>query len=190
MTDESDSPKRALVDVDGTLCRNLPRVCEHVEVEYGLEISPEQITEWSYTFEEIGEEIEDVFDHLLSERPEWYLSELSPMEGARRGLRELKANGYEIWIVTHRPAETHHITEAWMDGHGLQYDRFVEQVPENKGDVPGDVLVDDYHGHVRDAVRKGKRGILIDHPYNRAPDHHRADVAESWREVADLLSEQ
>lgn len=187
MSNTNSSSKRVLVDVDGTICQNLPRLCDYLELTYDITLRPEQVTEWSYEFDEIDKNIGDVFDSLFEERPEWYLSNLSPVEGSQRGLRELRANGYEVWIVTHRPAETHQLTKDWLEKCGFEYDKFVEQVPENKGKVPGAVLVDDYHQHVLDAAQVGKQGILMDHPYNCDPSHESVRVANSWNDVVTFL---
>jgi len=56
--DDGD-PKTVLLDVDGTLCANTPRLIEYVRQECGIELTHEQITEWSFsipgTDSDIGE---------------------------------------------------------------------------------------------------------------------------------------
>lgn len=184
-----DTADRILVDVDGTICDNLPRACEFVEVEYGIDLSPADVTEWSYQVDGAGIPLADVFDQLLTDRPEWYLSDLEPIDGARRALRTLSSEGYEVWIVTHRPSETHDLTRRWLSDVGITYDQFVEDVPSNKAAVPGDVLVDDFHGHVQDAALAGIVGVLLDRPYNTVPAHNLAVLADGWEDVTDLLLE-
>lgn len=179
--------ERVLVDVDGTICDDLPRVCEFIEAEYDRRISPEEITEWGYYVEDIDVELEDVFHYLFGNRPEWFLADLDPIPGSRRALERLSENGYELWIVTHRPPATHHLTERWLSDRGFTYDRFLTDVPETKADVPGDVLIDDYHEHVREVVETGRTGILMDRPYNTPLSHDRVVVASGWDDVLDLL---
>lgn len=180
--------RRILVDVDGTLCFNLPRLCEFVEREYGVEISREEITDWSFQFEEIDVGITDVITQLFDEYPEWFLADLEPVPGAREALDSLAATGHEIQIVTHRPAETHHLTQQWLDEQGMYYDGYVEDVPENKAEVTGDVLIDDFHGHIADAVDAGMQGILFDRPYTEEVGHEQAIRVSTWTDVIAALS--
>jgi uncharacterized HAD superfamily protein len=179
--------QRILVDVDGTLCFNLPRLCEFVELEYGVEITQEEITEWSFQFEEAGVGIETVITRLFEERPEWFLTDLDPVPGAKQALDALAAAGHEIQIVTHRPAETHHLTQQWLDSHGMYYDGYVADVPDNKAAVTGDVLIDDFHGNVADAVDAGMHGVLFDRPYTERVGHEQATRVSTWADVLDTF---
>lgn len=181
--------ERLLVDVDGTICDDLPRVCEFVEEEYDRRISPDEITEWGYHIEDIDVGLESVFHRLFTDRPEWFLADLDPIPGSRRALTSLSGSGYEVWIVTHRPPETHNLTERWLADQGFAYDRFLTDVPDSKAAVPGDVLIDDYHEHVRDVVEAGRSGILMDRPYNVPLSHDRAVVASGWDDVVELLAD-
>jgi uncharacterized HAD superfamily protein len=186
---EARDGERLLVDVDGTICNDLPRVCEFIEQEYDRRISPEEITEWGYYIEDIDVDLESVFHHLFSQRPEWFLANLDPVAGSRSALERLSENGYDVWIATHRPAETHPLTERWLSDQGFTYDRFLTDVPDTKADVPGDILIDDYHEHIRDIVETGRRGILIDRPYNTPLSNDRAVVASGWDDVVEILSD-
>ena len=179
--------ERILVDVDGTLCWNLPRICEFVDREYGVEVTPAEIDAWDYRFEPAGVDIDEVIGRLFTDHPEWFLSDLEPVPGARQALEMLSTAGHEIQIVTHRPAETHHLTRQWLDDYGFTYDQFVSDVPANKAEVPGDVLVDDYHGHVADAADAGMLGVLFDRPYSEPVDRERAIRVSTWSDVLETL---
>lgn len=184
------SARRLLLDVDGTVCRNLPRICEHVNDTYGLSVTPEEVTEWSYHFEEIDQRIGEVADDLMRNKANWYIDGLAPLDDARVVLTELQEAGFEIVIVTHRLPETHEATRRWFDDHGIPFDEFVEDVPENKAELRGDVLIDDHHRQVEHAVESGKVGILMDQPYNQPVSHGRAVTVTSWIEIRDVLADQ
>jgi uncharacterized HAD superfamily protein len=178
---------RILVDVDGTVCRNLPRVCEFLGREYGVDVSPAEITDWRHRFDSIDRGVDDVIARLLDDQPEWFLSELDPADGAPAALDALAAAGYEIHIATHRPAHTHDITRRWLDDHGISYDHFVADVPANKAELPGDALVDDFHGNVTDAVEAGYVGVLFERPYSEPVQRPGAVTVSTWTEVLDTF---
>lgn len=179
--------KRILIDVDGTLCLHLPRLCEFLEIAYGIEHPPEAITDWSYNFESAGVGIDEVITRLFDERAEWFLADLDPVPGGQAALDALSAAGHEIWIVTHRPAETHDLTRTWLAEQDISYDRYVADVPENKAAVGGDILIDDYHGHVADAVAAGMTGYAFDRPYTEPVAHDRAYTVSTWDDVLDQV---
>jgi 5'(3')-deoxyribonucleotidase len=183
---QSGAVERVLVDVDGTLCWNLPRVCEYLDTEYGVDIEPDAISEWSYRFEGIDAEIGEVIERMLTQRPAWFLSDLDPVPGARAALDAIGADN-EVWITTHRPPETHDLTRAWLADNGFSYDRFVEDVPGNKARIPGDVLVDDYHGNVRNAVDAGMLGVLFDRPYTEPVPGDRSVRVSTWADALEAL---
>ncbi len=178
---------RVLVDVDGTVCRNLPRVCEFLAREYGVEVSPAEITEWRYEFGSIETRVDEVIAQLMTDHPRWFLSGLDPVAGARQALGALADAGCERWVVTHRPAHTHGLTRQWLDDNDIGYDHFVSDVPANKAEVPGDALVDDYHGNVHDAVEAGIVGVLFERPYSNPVEHPRATGVSTWAGVLGAL---
>lgn len=178
---------RILVDVDGTVCRNIPRVCEFIAREHGVEVSPAEITEWRYQFDSIDRGVDDIIARMLEDHPEWFLSDLDPAEGAPGALDALAGAGYEIHIATHRPAHTHDITRRWLDDHDIGYDHFVAEVPSNKAELPGDALVDDFHGNVTDAVEAGYVGVLFERPYSEPVQRPRAVTVSTWAEVLDTF---
>lgn len=183
MTDSADLT--FLVDVDGTLCLQLPRVCEYARTEYDLSLAPSDVTRWDHPLPELGEDrhIGHLIHELLDDHPEWFLSDLSPLDGAATALSRLRAAGHTVRIATHRTADTHHITRAWLDDNDIPYDEYVHDVPANKADLDGHVLVDDYHGHVADALAAGKRGVLMNQPYSDPTACDGAHVAGSWTDV-------
>lgn len=176
-----------LVDLDGTCCWQLPRACEYLRLEYGVDLAPAAIDAWRYPIPGTDRHIGEVIVELTEERPEWYLDAAEPLPGVREGLRALRAAGYRVHVATHRGRETHPISRAWLDRHDLPYDRFVADVPANKGQLPGAALVDDYHGNVADALRAGKAGVLFRQPYSDLSACPGAHVVDSWRELRSLF---
>ncbi|MFD1514668.1 5' nucleotidase, NT5C type [Halomarina rubra] len=171
---------RILVDVDGTLCDNMPRLVEYVEREHDVTLDPERVTEWQYHVPEVGMHVGELIDAAMADHPEWFLLGMDPLPGAARGMERLQAAGYEVHIATHRPAETHDVTREWLADHDIPYDGYEDDVPRNKGDLPGHALVDDYHRNVGNALDAGKAGALFRQPYSDPAACDGALVVETW----------
>ena len=184
-----DPSATLLVDLDGTVADQLPRVCEYLDTAHGVDVTPAEIDAWSWPVPDpaphshIGETIAE----LMQERPEWFLGSLDPIPGAVDGVTALSDAGYEIHVATHRIPETHAVSKAWLDEQGVPYDRFVHDVPANKGRLDGDVLLDDYHANVADALDAGTAGVLVRQPYSDPSACEPAPVAEDWDDIVDLF---
>jgi uncharacterized HAD superfamily protein len=180
----SPGTDRILVDVDGTLAWQLPRVCQYLDEEYGVALDPEEVVAWDYAIPghdhhaHIGETIFEA----LERDPEWYFGGMEPLDGAADALARL-GQDHHVAIATHRPPDTHEHTRAWLRDHDIPYDEFVEDVPDNKAALAGRALVDDYHGNVADALDAGMRGLLFDQPYSDHAACDGATVVGSWDDV-------
>lgn len=182
-----DPGSTLLVDLDGVVAEQLPRLCTYLGREYDHAVAPSEIDDWSYEIPGIDGHIGDVIHELMGEHPEWYFGGMDPRPGVEDALSALGSE-YRIEIATHRIPETHDVSRAWLDDHGIYYDAFHETVPQNKGSVPGDALIDDYHGNVANAIDAGKAGVLMRQPYSEPAACDGAHVVESWEDVRALLS--
>lgn len=171
-----------LVDLDGVVARQLPRLTAYLRTEYDLDVSPSDIDDWSYPLPDGDEHVGDVIQRLMRERPEWYFGGMEPADGVANALSDLRSD-YRIDIATHRIPKTHDVSKAWLDDHDIPFDAFHEEVPANKGSVPGDALIDDYHGNVADALAAGKEGVLMRQPYSDPSACDGAHVADTWDDV-------
>jgi len=172
--------KTVLLDVDGKLCDNTPRLIEYVEAECGVALSREEITEWSFSIPGTDVDIGDLLHRAIDERPEWFLLGMEPIDGAAEAARWLSQQGHTVRIATHRPAESHPITAQWLDEHDVPHDEIIDDVPQNKGRLAGDVLIDDYHVNVKNALAAGKEAGLFVQPYSDPAVCGRAVVADTW----------
>jgi len=188
MTDRPLSPGATLlVDLDGVVAEQLPRLCTYLRREFDHDVAPAEIDEWSYEVPGAGRHIGEVIHELMAEHPEWYFGGMEPREGVVDALSALGSE-YRIEIATHRIPETHDVSKAWLEEHGIGYDAFHEEVPRDKGALPGDALIDDYHGNVADALSAGKAGVLMRQPYSDPGACEGAHVADGWDDVRRLLT--
>jgi len=92
--------------------------------------------------------------------------------GAMLGVRSLKAAGYDLIIVTHRPANAVQDTLAWIDFHFGKEDPYpwsgvsILSQGEPKSSVEWDVLVDDSPHNIDDARLVGRIGIQFAADWN------------------------
>ncbi len=176
-----------LVDLDGVVAEQLPRLCTYLRREYDHDVSPSDIDRWSYHVPGIDRHIGQVINELMLEKPEWYFGGMEPRPGVTDTLSALRSE-YRIEIATHRIPETHDISKAWLDEHGIGYDDFHEEVPSDKGALAGDALIDDYHGNVANALSAGKAGLLMRQPYSDPNACDGAHIVETWDDVRTLFS--
>jgi len=177
---ETASEKTVLLDVDGTLCDNVPQLVEYIDDECGVELTRDAITEWSFSIPGTDLDIGDIIRRALDERPEWFLLGMEPIAGAAEAARWLDRQGHTVRIATHRPPESHPLTAQWLNEHDIPHDELIEEVPQNKGRLDGDLLIDDYHINVGNALAAGKAGRLFVQPYSDPTACSEAVVAETW----------
>ena len=177
---DAASEKTVLLDVDGTICDNVPRLLTYINDECGVDLSRDAITEWSFTVPGTDCDVSDLIERALDDRPEWFLLGMEPIDGAAEAARWFAEQGHTVEIATHRPADSHPLTAQWLDENDIPYDRIIQDVPRNKGALDGDLLIDDYHLNVKNAVAAGKAGGLFVQPYSDPTVCEDAVVAESW----------
>lgn len=177
---------RVVVDVDGVLAAHFEPYASEVRSGRGAEIRAADLNTWDVPDGET-DVLTEVTDRLGDPS---YLERVPPIEDAARGIASLREAGHEVVIATHRPAHTHPTTRQWLADHDIVVDEYVSDVPDNKGLVEGDVLIDDYHGNVRDAMDAGMAGLLFRQPWNRlyADEFDAEEIVYRWRDVPDAIA--
>ena len=115
-----DQCPHILIDMDEVVCDTLPPIMAHLNAVGGTNVSAEEITNYDFTnfFKVTHDDIHDMFvNHNI-------LETVKPFPGACEALRELKALGYKIHIITARAwhPQAVAITMDWLDKHGGVYD--------------------------------------------------------------------
>lgn len=172
--------RTVLLDVDGTLCDNLRRLAEYLRSAYGIDLAPGDVTDWRFSVPGTDEHVGEIIQGVTAERPEWFLLGMEPIEGAREAAEWFAERGHTVAIATHRPADTHPLTRQWLAEHDIPHDVLIEDVPEDKGALDGDLLIDDYHHNVANALAAGKAAGLFVQPYSDPAACPEAVVADDW----------
>lgn len=133
------------VDFDDVLCKTALEFTRVLEREFGKQVAFEDIhsfdlgTSFGLGPEEIGELMERVHEPDV-------LAAMEPVEGAVQALNRWTRSGYEVWIVTGRPAGTRASSELWLRTHGVAHARldFVDKYgrTDPRGDKTGVLTLD------------------------------------------------
>lgn len=179
---------RIAVDVDGVLADHLTPFVTELEAETGFELRPEELATWDLPLPDGETDLLTAVTRRLADPA--YLRRAPTVDGAIEGVERLRDRDHEIVVATHRPAHTHSATREWLADNGIRYDEYLEDVPENKGAIEADLLVDDYHGNVRDAVDAGRAGLLFRRPWNRlyAAEFDHRQIVDGWEQIPDAVA--
>lgn len=150
------SVERVAVDFDGVINNFHERLCARIREKHGVDYHPEDITEWNPQLPHGKELLEEIKPLIDSEDT---LDRSGPVPGAREGLHALADAGYTITIATHRPETIYASIRKWFGEHNISYHEFVTDVPQNKGLLEADLLIDDRPMTVRNAIDEGKHAI-------------------------------
>lgn len=159
------------IDVDGTAAEHLTGICRRGRDLWGLDLYPEDVTEWNFDLPGVDKEFVDLVKECYSDDD--FIRDMPPLPGAVETIQDIHEAGATVSIVTHRPEPTLPATKDWLADHDIPYDNFIGDAPDDKSEVGTDILVDDHYKNVANMAEAGKHGILILRPfnYNRIPDH-------------------
>lgn len=178
---------RVAVDVDGVLADHVRPLVADLESKTGFELRPEELATWDLPLPGAETDLLTAVTRRLGDPS--YLRRAPVVDGATEGIERLRDRDHEVVVATHRPAHTHPTTREWLADNGVEYDEFVDDVPDDKGEIEVDVLVDDYHGNVRNALDAGRAGLLFRQPWNRlyAAEFDHRQIVDGWAQVPDAV---
>lgn len=189
--------RRIYVDFDDVLCATALGFLDILEREFGKTIGFDEIVDFDLgrSFDLDSVELERFFELAHEDEA---LEGLEPLQGSLETLTEWKAAGYEIDVVTGRPAETRSASKAWLEAHDAAFDRliFVEKYGHARGAMPlEEIVARDYAWVIEDSFATaerlalgGHRVHLLDRPWNRLEPRDGASLVRctDWNEVAHL----
>jgi len=177
---------RIVLDIDGVLAAHFEPYASAIQSKCGANLRATDLSTWDVR---IGEtDILSMITTKLSKQA--YLRQVPLVEGAASGVDRLRDAGHEVLVATHRPATVHSTTRQWLAANDIVVDEYLTDVPENKGSIDGDVLIDDYHRNVGDALDAGMEGLLFRQPWNRryAVDFESHQIVYEWAEIPETIS--
>lgn len=171
-----------LCDVDEVVADLHTEWLRRYNAKYDDNLTPADITDWDISKIVKPECGRKVFNFLRM--PNLY-RHVQPVEGAKEGVAQLRAEGYRVVFVTSCVIGSMDQKVRWLLGHGFVRSPHSPRdlvITRDKALVRGDVLIDDGPHNV--AAFPG-HAILVDRPYNRST---RAGFrAEGWTEIVKLV---
>ncbi len=196
---------RIYVDYDDILCETA-RACSRIlEETFRKSVAFEQIHCFNLgeSFDLNDEELDRLMERV--HRPD-ELMRFHPLPGAVEVLEEWTAHGYDVDIVTGRPASTHEPSKRWLERHGVPYSSmtFVDKYHRPNHDSPDVPLLSlealaarDYCLAIDDAPKMIRflceempmPVVVLDRPWNRGLNHCRAIRCMDWAEIGRRFEE-
>ena len=181
------------VDVDGVLADHVSAVLSRLRTEYeSVDRTKSGMNHWDEPLPELDTSLKQEIN--TAELDQDFVRDMPPIEGAVKATNILADQGHELVIVTARSEESLPVTHQWLEANCIPHN--VEKSLSTRGQrktiSDASVLIDDFHGHVRDFADAGKYSILFIQPWNEAyvsklTESQRIFSAEGWREVLHII---
>jgi uncharacterized HAD superfamily protein len=108
------------VDFDDVLCETARALVALLQSHFGRTVAFDDVISFDLAVSFGLNAAEYAHFMHLAHQPE-VLRSLRPVNGAAEALHEMKAMGYEIAVVTGRPARTAAVSEAWLRANDIPY---------------------------------------------------------------------
>ena len=177
---------RIAIDIDSTLHDYWEQFAAAVRRRFGVTLPYEDQVTWEVTLLR-PEQVRAAVTETHGER---HVLAAAPYPGAVEAVRAWHEAGHFIHITSHRAADCHPWTAAWLDRIGLPYDELYCSFDKisHCAEIGIDLLVDDSPRNLERAIEAGMRTATLLHPWNRELCETEDVVcAEDWPELARRL---
>lgn len=174
------------VDFDGVLFDHIPYVLRAFRDTHGIDLSREEFLHWDVTRHEAVRErgltwqcVRSVLQAIETDP----LVHEAPLRDRYSGdvIRRWRSDGHTVQVVTARDPESRVVTQAFLEGNGIEHDGLRMGVDLKTG---YDVLVDDAPHNVTAAAAQGGMALVMDQPYNRYVEEREGLVrVRNWFDV-------
>lgn len=173
-----------LVDMDDTLVNLLDAWIDALNKKYSIEVNSNEIIDWDISkfFPSLTKH--QVFEPLFDND---FWNTVKPKEGAVQYLKQLKDDGYKIYICT---STNYKIIKDKMDKVLFKYFDFLSWndviITYDKQIVNADFLVDD---GIHNLIGGKYKSILMDAPHNRNFNECEFGITrvKTWEEIYTLI---
>jgi uncharacterized protein len=190
--------KTIYVDLDDVLCQAARHFLLVVEREFGKRVEYEQLTNFDVGHSCGLSAVEREKLYEVVHRPDELLS-MAPIDEATQVLKEWKARGFDIAIVTGRPPASYEASIEWLAKHDISYgsftvvDKYARFATENTVAIDlTELAAQRFCWAVEDSLPMaqylaGAMNVpvaLLDCPWNRAEsEHEQVNRFQDWRAI-------
>lgn len=171
-------------DIDGVLASFTPAFLDLLNDHHGTDCRAEHVAE--FEFEEClpvtREQVSQTWERVC---PAFWES-LSPIDGAKEGLRELWALA-PVWLITARRPAAYQATHSWLMEHGFYYDSLISTADKLAFADHVSVMVEDKWAEACRFADHGTPVVLMDYPHNCKGEHPLIHRAADWSQVVEKI---
>ena len=153
------------IDIDSTLHHYWDQFAAAAKRRFGVDLPYEHQVTWDIALLRP----EQVKVCIAETHAEPTVLAAEPYPGAAEVIARWRDQGHFIHITSHRSADAHQITQAWLERCGIPYDELYcswDKISRCR-EIGIDVLIDDSPVNLRHAIDAGIRAATILHPWNR-----------------------
>jgi uncharacterized HAD superfamily protein len=191
------------IDIDDVLAESCQTFLHVLEREFDKKVSFSQITDFDLkkSFGLTDEEYQRFFDCI--HQPDEMICH-TPVPGARSTVQGWHDRGYEICILTGRPADAKEVSVQWLERHAFSYHRFqiVNKYGRKGSEGNGSISLQDLSRHSFDLAVEDSAQMavflsetmqvpvaLLDRPWNRGFSFgEKVHRCRDWQEIQDRFS--
>ena len=177
------------VDIDGVVCKTSEAIYNQVKRDYGIEGDYKTQADYNHNFGKItfSEAVEKYF------RDENFILSLKVFPGSKKFISFLKDRFFVFFFTTRR--HSFGATKEWI---ARKFGDTPVSFVQRKADKPFDFLIDDNPTEIMVASVMGRKGFLLERPYNKhffvrymlVNLTHNSYIVKDFKEVCSALEKK
>ena len=175
------------IDIDGVVSDSYTAWLGELNRHYDKNITVLEDYEMHLVFDVPWDDMNSFF----VENVERLFSIPNPVKGAREAIVKLLQDGHQIIYITARTPEEEKYTTAWMEKHGIPYDKILFTGLKSKVDLVRqhnvELFIEDYMKNAKAISGIGVPVLLLDATYNQQELPQGVIRCKDWSEILEEI---
>ncbi len=170
------------IDIDDVLAEFITPLLEYTNSLYNINLRVEEINSyglrkfWKCSKEEELNRLEKFY------KTNKFNNNIKPLKGAQEGVKKLKENGDELYLISSRPNKLHENTAKWIEKH--YWNKFSGLYLTNQSSLNGisnkksevckcldiEIMIEDSIENAIDCASEVEKILLLDYTWNQEND--------------------